>query len=79
MRKPFDFNSATGDKFQDTELYFTRVARSRRNYLTNWSYSPFMYNRAYLWDAFSHSDHLFLGDSASASSAKQVCLAMHWF
>jgi len=35
LRKPFDFNSTTGDKFQDTELYFTRVARSRRNYLTN--------------------------------------------
>jgi hypothetical protein len=35
MRKPFDFNSATGDKIQDTESYFTRVSRSRRNYLTN--------------------------------------------
>lgn len=79
MRKPFDFNSATGDKFQDTELYFTRVARSRRNYLTNWSYSPFMYNRAYIWDAFSNIDSLFLDDSASTSSAKQACAAMSWY
>ena len=49
LRKAFDFNSTTGDKFQETELYFTRVARSRRNYLPNWSYSPFMYKRSYIW------------------------------
>ena len=79
LRKPFDFNSATGDKFQDTELYFTRIARSRRNYLTNWSYSPFMYNRSYVWNSLSKLDSFLLNDYASLSSIKSTCQEMHWY
>ena len=79
LRKPFDFNSTTGDKFQDTELYFTRVARSRRNYLTNWSYSPFLYNRAYVWNSESRFDSAFLNSFESLSSAKIACDWMSWY
>ena len=79
LRKPFDFNSTTGDKFQDTELYFTRVARSRRNYLTNWSYSPFLYNRSYIWNAESRFDSTFLNSYESLSSAKVACDWMAWY
>jgi hypothetical protein len=79
MRKPFDFNSNTGDKFQDTESYFIRVSRSRRNYLTNWSYSPFLYSRSYLWNAESNFDPAFLGFYDSLSSAKFSCNYMRWY
>ena len=79
MRKPFDFNSTTGDKFQETELYFTRIARSRRNYLTNWSYSPFMYNRAYQWNALSRFDSALLNTYDSLSSPKLACSEMSWY
>ena len=79
LRKPYDFNSTTGDKFQDTELYFTRVARSRRNYLTNWSYSPFMYNRSYLWNTLSDFNDIFLDSSISTDSAVHACDAMFWY
>ena len=72
LRKPFDFNSTTGDKFQDTELYFTRVARSRRNYLTNWSYSPYLYNRSYLWNTLSSLQIKTLSLNGSGSLAKLV-------
>ena len=79
FRKPFDFNSTTGDKFQDTESYFTRVARSRRNYLPMWKYSPFTYNRAYLWNSSFNSESLFLSTRVSNSSAKNSCVAMSWY
>lgn len=79
FRKAYDFNSNVGDKFQDTELYFTRVARSRRNYLTNWSYSPFMYNRAYVWNAESLFDAALLNLQDSVSSAKFACSVMSWY
>lgn len=79
LRRPFDFNSGTGDKFQDTELYFTRVARSRRNYLTNWSYSPFMYNRAYLWNNYAALNATFLNSQSSASSSRAACDSMLWY
>ena len=79
LRKPFDFNSNTGDKFQDTELYFTRVARSRRNYLTNWSYSPFMYNRAYVWNAASDLDAALMSTESSIDYAKLACSSAVWY
>jgi hypothetical protein len=79
FRKPFDFNSSTGDKYQDTELYFTRIARSRRNYLTNWSYSPYMYNRSYIWNAVSRFDACLFTDYLSVSSSKFLLNNMSWY
>lgn len=79
LRKPFDFNANTGDKFQDTESYFTRVSRSRRNYLTNWAYSPFMYNRAYIWNAKSNFESFFLNPYASLDSAHLASRGMSWY
>lgn len=79
LRKPFDFNSNTGDAFQDTELYFTRVAQSRRNYLPNWAYSPFMYSRSYLWSAVSEFDSTFLEPLNSLSSIKLTLNSMLWY
>lgn len=79
FRKPFDFNSSTGDKYQDTELYFTRIARSRRNYLTNWSYSPYLYNRSYIWDAVSRFDACLFTNYLSVSSSKFLLNSMSWY
>ena len=79
LRKPFDFNANTGDKFQDTESYFTRVSRSRRNYLTNWAYSPFMYNRAYVWNAKSDFESFFLNPYSTLDSAHLASKGMSWY
>ena len=79
LRRPFDFNSNVGDKFQDTELYFTRIARSRRNYLTNWSYSPLNYNKSYMWNSLSRFDSFLLHASSSLSSTKATCDNMYWY
>ena len=79
FRKPFDFNSTTGDKFQETELYFTRIARSRRNFLTNWSYTPYMYNRSYVWNATSTLDSFLLNSFNSASAVRATLSEMSWY
>jgi len=79
LRKPFDFNSSVGDKFQDTELYFTRLARSRRNYLSNWSYSPYSFNRSYTWFGDSKLNSLFSTDSESLSKLKATLIEMRWY
>jgi len=34
-RKHFDFNIESGERMEDTETYFTRISRSRKNYLPN--------------------------------------------
>jgi hypothetical protein len=32
-KKHFDFNVDSGEEIQDTETYFTRIAKARKNYL----------------------------------------------
>ena len=79
FRKPFDFNSTTGDKFQDVESYFTRVSRSRRNYLPLWMYSPLLFTRSYSWYLNSTIDLGFSCLGAQLSGIKHVCSLMHWY
>lgn len=35
LRKPYDFNTNTGDHLSDMQGYFTRITRARKNYLPN--------------------------------------------
>ena len=79
FRKPFDFNSTTGDKFQDVELYFTRVSRSRRNYLPTWLYSPLLFTRSYVWNVWSSLDWTFSTLKTHLIFAKYSCVQMHWY
>jgi hypothetical protein len=45
LKKPFDYNVENGESLNEVETYLTRISRTRKNYLTNWNYSPFMYLR----------------------------------
>lgn len=42
FNKNFEFSSTNNEQLNETENYFIRIARSRKNYMTNWVYSPFM-------------------------------------
>jgi len=79
LRKPYDFNSNAGDVFQNTELYFTRISRSRRNYMPHWVYSPFLYNRSYIWNVQPNFDLAFYQFQNSASAMKFTCQLMKWY
>ena len=79
LRKPFDFNTSSGEKFQDTEAYFTRISRSRRNYLPNWLYSPYLYNRFYVWNKLGKISDTLLEVSMSAAFQKNILQQMSWY
>jgi len=49
-KKPFEFNTDTSDQICEAETYFTRISRSRKNYLPNWTYTPYMYARFVKWN-----------------------------
>lgn len=49
-KKPFEFNTDTSDQISESETYFTRISRSRKNYLPNWTYTPYMYTRFVKWN-----------------------------
>jgi hypothetical protein len=49
ISKPFDFNVENGESITDVEKYFTRLSRTRKNYIPNWTYTPYMYARSSSW------------------------------
>jgi heme/copper-type cytochrome/quinol oxidase subunit 2 len=48
-KKKYDFNVKQGKQMAETELYFSRIATSRKNYLPQWIYTPYLYTRANDW------------------------------
>lgn len=49
FNKNFEFNTQLGEVFTESETYFLRLARIRRNYLPNWTYTPYLYNKSINW------------------------------
>jgi hypothetical protein len=77
--KNFDFGTANGENLTETETYFLRIARARRNYLPNWTYTPYFYARNISWyrnnllyDIISNSDN-------SLTSTQFILTSMNWY
>lgn len=49
FNKAFDFNTAENEIVNDTETYFMRIARARKNYLPLWTFSPFLFLKNNEW------------------------------
>ncbi len=47
--KNFEFNSNSNETLNETENYFLRLSKSRRNYLPNWTYTPYFYAKNVSW------------------------------
>ena len=53
--KNLEFDTQGGDTLNESENYLNRLARARKNYLSNWAQSPFFYLRAAntSWDFYN--------------------------
>ena len=49
ITKPFDYNVDSSESITGVESYFTRLTRTRKNYIPNWTYSPYIYARSLAW------------------------------
>lgn len=47
--KNFEYSTSVGDEINDSENYLVRLSRSRKNYITNWAYTPYFYSRVSNW------------------------------
>jgi heme/copper-type cytochrome/quinol oxidase subunit 2 len=47
--KSFEYSSAFSEELSDSEDYLTKLAKARKNYLSNWSYAPYLYSRLSNW------------------------------
>jgi hypothetical protein len=43
--KLYEFATQLGDELNDSENYLSKLAHARKNYMTNWGYSPYFYLR----------------------------------
>lgn len=79
VRDPFNFNTNTGDNFQNTESYLTRISRSRRNYLPNWLFTPYFYNRFFVWNKMASLTAPLLNPSSSGSAQREMLHQLNWY
>ncbi len=77
--KPFDFITTGNETFNESETYFLRLSRSRRNYLPNWIYTPYFYARNVSWyknnivfDILNQNDNLIV-------SSYNLLNVMSWY
>lgn len=47
--KNFEFNTSGSESLNESETYLLRLSRARRNYLPNWTYTPYFYARNSSW------------------------------
>jgi hypothetical protein len=47
--KNFEYSTNIGDELSESETYLTKLAKARKNYLSNWSFSPYFYARVSNW------------------------------
>lgn len=47
--KNFEYATTTSDKMNGSETYLIRLSKARKNYMSNWALTPYMYNRLSNW------------------------------
>ena len=78
-KKNFDFNIESSDTLNDSETYFTRISRSRKNYLPNWLYTPYLYSRSNIWLEKNKTDLLINDTLSNISNTSLLLNDMSWY
>ena len=66
--KSFEYTTPVGDEINDSENYLIRLARARKNYMSNWAYSPYFYSRISNWYKTSTTSTSLFGESTLQST-----------
>ena len=45
LNKSFEYTSQAGESLRESETYLLRLAKARKNYMSNWSATPYLYSR----------------------------------
>lgn len=69
--KTFEHSTQSGEELNESENYLTKLSRARKNYMPNWAYSPYFYNKMSNWYNYNNLAHFFT-TKASVSSAKFI-------
>jgi len=78
-KKNFDFNIENNETLSDSETYLTRIAKSRKNYLPNWSYTPYLYSRSNVWASNDKLNLFNNNDSVNISNTSLLLNNSSWY
>jgi hypothetical protein len=57
--KTFEYSTQLAEELNDSENYLTKLSRARQNYMPNWSYSPYLYNKVSTWFNYKYNQFFF--------------------
>jgi len=49
LRKTFEYSSDTNQLMSDSENYLLKLLKARKNYMSNWALTPYLYSRISSW------------------------------
>lgn len=78
-RKNYDFNLDAGEKIHAADNYLTRMSRARKNYIPNWLYTPYLYNRSQIWNKTNLTQILFHSTESHTGHTLVLTRKMNWF
>jgi hypothetical protein len=75
--KSYEYETQSGDDLNESENYLNRLSRARKNYLPNWSHTPYFYSRVSNWYKL---DSLVYGSYQNLSFTKSLLesSALYW-
>lgn len=47
--KSFEYFTGLGDDLNESETYLTKLGKARKNYGSNWSFTPYFFSRVSNW------------------------------
>jgi hypothetical protein len=76
--KNFEFSTTNGETLNESENYLTRLAKSRRNYLPNWTYTPYFYSKNNSWYKNNLTFEI-LNSTSTLSATKGLLHNSSWY
>jgi hypothetical protein len=47
--KSFEYSTSMGDEISENETYLIKLSKARKNYMSNWAFTPYFYSRVNNW------------------------------
>jgi len=77
--KNFEFNTSNSDLLNESETYLLRLSRARRNYLPNWTYTPYFYAKNSSWYKNNILFDVLEQSENSLTSVEYLLNQMNWY
>lgn len=79
LNKNLEFSTANGEMLNESETYLLRISRARKNYLPNWTYTPYFYSKHVIWYKNNVFYEILNNYSNSLTSTRYLLSLMSWY